>query len=384
MKKISATKFQVPNLTAEIASTSTQEVNALMQIEHDSLIKAPMLSSSLVNDALNTSLNLSEPNLTESTQVHIISEQVLHPANHRQQQQQQQQQYLSLPGEQQQPQYVCLSDEAQQQNQNYQQNDSNLYYDLNACHQPQTHVTLEQIVSSCMRPIMQEFSSMVIDKFSAVEQAVTALTTRVVGIEKSLQKVIPEVQTKLSDDDMAEISSVMPAKTVDELRQLDDRLKDARFFEMVLAKFPPEKVNGRTKALNIFDEFISRYLATQISFSGISHTASTPAKPSILDFDNVAETMKKIVVACDPTYNESQHCKFLQCMLQNANTRYKRFLEGPLKRRSTSKTMVHRKRKKNNKDTSGSPTDNGTDNVDESFERNQDPDPADENEKGNK
>lgn len=100
-------------------------------------------------------------------------------------------------------------------------------------------------------------------------------------------------------------------------------------------------VPGRTRGLHIIDDFISRELFTNLSWTGIRHSPTSPAKHQFSHLTNITQCLYEICWASDDNFKRDDVEKFLQSLMHNATSRLKTEQKGttrrPVSRKSTKR-----------------------------------------------
>lgn len=338
LKKVSYKKFELPNMASDVEQSMQQSTPAAQVISNVLLHGGPSSATApsdfvtltpndyrYGNDTLGSLMNSSllmldgspfGPTVIGNIETHpevnltVQQEQREQLVQQQVQQQQQQQQLITLP--------IC------EDNGQHPPAEVNIAEFIEAA----AAAAARHAVAAILQPINS--------KFDALEQAVFSLTSKVVSMGKMLQR-IPGGDVALAAEEQDQLDMCLPAKTLDELKALNDRLTDKCFQTIIFKKFPPEKIPGRTKALRIIEKFMTLELATHVSLTGITHSAAGTKKASILDFKNVMDIVQGICERGDPSYDAEKNRLFFKSVFQNAATRFTRSLTAPPKRLPSQK-----------------------------------------------
>lgn len=185
----------------------------------------------------------------------------------------------------------------------------------------------------------------------------TVLANRVVSLGNALQHLNKGTNAAvhvLSENDKNLIQNNIPIDTYEQLTQFDAMLADESDLKNALIgkyKIKVKDVDGRSRALQIIDEFITRKLMVQMSWTGARTSKDAPAKNPFQGFKNIIDLFDDICIECDSEHTLADTEKFFKNVLQNAGTRLKRGEMG-VKRVATARKYGEKKKKKPNEPTS--------------------------------
>lgn len=115
------------------------------------------------------------------------------------------------------------------------------------------------------------------------------------------------------------LSTILPCTTYENLEQLNGLLNDGSDLKTIVFKKYKKNTNvpGRTRGLNIIDDFISGKLFTNLSWTGIRHSPDRPAKLQFSHFKNIIKCLWEVCFESDNDFKLDAMAKFLQSMMHN-------------------------------------------------------------------
>lgn len=192
-------------------------------------------------------------------------------------------------------------------------NNNNTYFDQYTKLNQQLHAEIIAVVEDKLNSFVE-----------GVKCTLSDLTGRVVKLEKAIE-TLSEAKThqttynmsQLTEEEQNVLKIHLPAKSYEDIQNLDEKFGSDHEFKAIVFKKYKIKLNqtGRSRAIQVIDDFITRNLCTELSWTGSRNKQTSPVKPALKKFEHFIATFNEICMECDENFENGKTQQFFISIL---------------------------------------------------------------------